>query len=85
MKKIIFFLQLTIFVFFASCSGEDPDLIPEPIPSTGEVEHTIFVYMPWSGVTNGGVVRNISIISLMVISMILNTQWSNKEAWGISS
>ena len=58
MKKIIFFLQLTIFVFFASCSGEDPDLIPEPIPSTGEVEHTIFVYMPWSGVTNGGVVRN---------------------------
>ena len=47
MKKIFLLLQLTILVVFASCSGEDPD--PTPQPST-EVENTIFVYMPWSGV-----------------------------------
>ena len=47
MKKIFLFLQLAMLVFFASCSGEDPD--PTPQPST-EVENTIFVYMPWSGV-----------------------------------
>lgn len=47
MKKIFFLLQLAMLVVFASCSGEDPD--PTPQPST-EVENTIFVYMPWSGV-----------------------------------
>ena len=55
MKKIFFLLQLAMLVVFASCSGEDPDPIPQP---GAEVENTIFVYMPWSGVTNGGVVRN---------------------------
>ena len=49
MKKIFLFLQLAMLVVFASCSGEDPD--PTPQPST-EVENTIFVYMPWSGVND---------------------------------
>ena len=44
-----------MLVVFASCSSEDPDPIPQP---GAEVENTIFVYMPWSGVTNDGVVRN---------------------------
>ena len=47
MKKLFLLLQLVMLVVFASCSGEDPD--PTPQPST-EVENTIFVYMPWSGV-----------------------------------
>ena len=55
MKKIFLLLQLVMLVVFASCSSEDPDPIPQP---GAEVENTIFVYMPWSGVTNGGVVRN---------------------------
>lgn len=55
MKKIFLLLQLVMLVVFASCSSEDPDPIPQP---DAEVENTIFVYMPWSAVTNGGVVRN---------------------------
>ena len=55
MKKLFFLLQLVMLVVFASCSSEDPDPIPQP---GAEVENTIFVYMPWSAVTNGGVVRN---------------------------
>ncbi len=55
MKKIFFLLQLAMLVVFASCSSEDPDPIPQP---DAEVENTIFVYMPWSAVTNDGVVRN---------------------------
>ena len=46
MKKIFLLLQLAMLVAFASCSGEDPDPIPQP---GTEVENTIFVYMPWSG------------------------------------
>ena len=49
MKKIFLLLQLAMLVFFASCSGEDPDPIPQP---GAEVENTIFVYMPWSGVSD---------------------------------
>jgi len=48
MKKIFFLLQLAMLVVFASCSREDPDPIPQPAT---EVENTIFVYMPWSGVS----------------------------------
>ena len=55
MKKIFLLLQLVMLVVFASCSSEDPDPIPQP---DAEVENTIFVYMPWSAVTNDGVVRN---------------------------
>lgn len=49
MKKIFFLLQLAMLVVFASCSSEDPDPIPQP---GAEVENTIFVYMPWSGVSD---------------------------------
>ena len=49
MKKIFLLLQLAMLVVFASCSGEDPDPIPQP---GAEVENTIFVYMPWSGVSD---------------------------------
>lgn len=49
MKKIFFLLQLVMLVVFASCSSEDPDPIPQP---GAEVENTIFVYMPWSGVSD---------------------------------
>ena len=49
MKKIFFLLQLAMLVVFASCSREDPDPIPQP---GAEVENTIFVYMPWSGVSD---------------------------------
>ena len=49
MKKLFLLLQLVMLVVFASCSGEDPDPIPQP---GVEVENTIFVYMPWSGVSD---------------------------------
>ena len=49
MKKIFLLLQLAMLVVFASCSSEDPDPIPQP---GTEVENTIFVYMPWSGVSD---------------------------------
>ena len=49
MKKLFFLLQLVMLVVFASCSSEDPDPIPQP---GAEVENTIFVYMPWSGVSD---------------------------------
>ena len=49
MKKIFLLLQLAMLVVFASCSSEDPDPIPQP---GAEVENTIFVYMPWSGVSD---------------------------------
>ena len=49
MKKIFLLLQLVMLVVFASCSSEDPDPIPQP---DAEVENTIFVYMPWSGVSD---------------------------------
>ena len=49
MKKIFLLLQLAMLVVFASCSSEDPDPIPQP---GDEVENTIFVYMPWSGVSD---------------------------------
>ena len=48
MKKIFLLLQLAMLVVFTSCSREDPDPIPQP---GTEVENTIFVYMPWSGVS----------------------------------
>ena len=48
MKKIIFFLQLTVLLVFTSCHGDDP--VPDPTPQPpAEAENTIFVYMPWSG------------------------------------
>lgn len=71
MKKIFLFLQLAMLVFFASCSGEDPD--PTPQPST-EVENTIFVYMPWSGVSEtdsglyGPFLTNIEHIKSAIVS-----------------
>ena len=49
MKKLFLLLQLVMLVVFASCSSEDPDPIPQP---GAEVENTIFVYMPWSGVSD---------------------------------
>ena len=49
MKKFILFLQLAAFILFASCSDEDPD--PAPQPPVIET-NTIFVYMPWSGVSD---------------------------------
>ena len=49
MKKLFLLLQLVLLVVFASCSSEDPDPIPQP---GAEVENTIFVYMPWSGVSD---------------------------------
>ena len=49
MKKLFLLLQLVMLVVFVSCSSEDPDPIPQP---GAEVENTIFVYMPWSGVSD---------------------------------
>lgn len=50
MKKLFFLLQLALLVLFASCSSDVPLPYPTPQPPN-EAENTIFVYMPWSGVS----------------------------------
>lgn len=50
MKKLFFLLQLVMLVVFASCSSDVPLPYPTPQPPN-EAENTIFVYMPWSGVS----------------------------------
>lgn len=47
-NKILLTLQFLMVIVLSSCQGDDPIYTPTDEPM-GTAEHTVFVYMPWSG------------------------------------